>query len=121
MPDARGAKMKTKEEKISDLLESIDIEDIFRDLEKEAYELSVSLIKESIERFGAEGIKQAEQTFKSGKLPDWASPRLESDWMAFMQNVHADAMEKQKAMADKINEIAMKIGMEVLKIVIVSL
>jgi hypothetical protein len=120
MPDARGFQVKTKEDKIKELISSINLEEMFKDLEEEARELFISALKEATDRFGAEGIRITREVFESGKLPDWASPRLESDWMAFMQNAHADALEKQRKATEKMSEIAMKIGLEVLKILIVS-
>ena len=107
--------MKISEETLKSILKSIDVEDLLKETKQEAGELAVLIATEAINRFGASGLHVAEEVFKSGKLPDWASPRIESEWLAFTQNATADGLEKSRAALAKIREIALQVGVEVIK------
>jgi len=107
--------VKISDEALKNILKSIDFERLLDEAKAEAGELAVLVTTEAINRFGASGLHVAEEVFVKGELPDWASPRIESEWLAFMQNVQADGLEKSRAAIAKIREIAIQVGVEVLK------
>ena len=107
--------MKISDETIKRILATVDFDRLLDEAKEEAGELAVLITTEAINRFGASGLHVAEEIFRKGELPDWASPRIESEWLAFKQNVQADGLEKSRAAIAKIREIAIQVGVEVLK------
>jgi hypothetical protein len=108
------------EETLKNILKSIDLKGLLDEAKKDAGELAVLITTEAINRFGVAGLHVAEEVFRKGELPDWASPRIESEWLAFKQNVQADGLEKSREAVAKIKEIAIKVGVEVLKAALIA-
>ncbi len=112
--------MNISEETLKNILKSIDLKGLLDEAKKDAGELAVLITTEAINRFGVAGLHVAEEVFRKGELPDWASPRIESEWLAFKQNVQADGLEKSREAVAKIKEIAIKVGVEVLKAALIA-
>lgn len=105
---------------IPDLLKSIDLSDLLKSTKDQAGSLAMLVVLEATGRFGSDGLEQAKKILETGKCPDWASARLDSEWLAFMQNAHADGLEQSRAALAKIQDTAFQISIEILKALLLA-